>query len=105
MWSWQTRRGSDDMPATAEVAKLRERIEARTAVLSVIGLGYVGLAVACEFARVGFRVVGIDINRERVAEINAGRCPIEGDEPGLADLLAEVVAAGRLRASVDYQEA
>lgn len=86
------------------LSELRSRIEERTAVIGVIGMGYVGLPVACMFAQAGFRVIGMDIKAERVAGINAGRSPIEGDEPGLAELLAETIGCGRLRATTDYAE-
>jgi UDP-N-acetyl-D-mannosaminuronic acid dehydrogenase len=82
---------------------LRAKIEKREAVLAVVGLGYVGLPVACIYARAGYRVQGIDIKPERVAQINAGENPIEGKEPGLADLLQEVVKAGNLCAATDYE--
>jgi nucleotide sugar dehydrogenase len=82
--------------------ELQRKIEDHSAVLAVIGLGYVGLPVACMFARAGFRVVGLDIKPERVALINAGSSPIEGDEPGLAELLAGVVESGHLQATTDY---
>lgn len=82
---------------------LIEKINAKQARLAVIGLGYVGLPVACAFARQGFDVVGIEIKQERVDKINQGQSPIEGDEPGLADLLASVVSAGKLLATSDYQ--
>ncbi|TAK12306.1 MAG: nucleotide sugar dehydrogenase [Anaerolineae bacterium] len=78
-------------------------IENKSAKLAVIGLGYVGLPVACEFARVGFDVLGVDILAERVAKINAGQSPIEGEEPGLAVLLAEVIGGGKLRATTNYE--
>ena len=81
--------------------ELLGRIEARAATVAVVGLGYVGLPVACSFAGRGFPVVGLDVVAEKVARVNAGRSPIEGEEPGLAELLAEVVRAGRLRASTD----
>jgi UDP-N-acetyl-D-mannosaminuronic acid dehydrogenase len=58
--------------------------------------------VACVMARAGFNVTGIELRAERVACINAGQSPIEGDEPGLEVLLAEVVARGQLRATTDY---
>jgi UDP-N-acetyl-D-mannosaminuronic acid dehydrogenase len=83
---------------------LTDKIENRQAVIGVIGLGYVGLPVACAFAQAGFSVIGIDVKAERVAAINAGRNPIEGEEPGLAELLVEVIQAGRLRAASDYAE-
>ena len=71
--------------------ELRSKIEQRQAVIGVIGLGYVGLPVACMFAQVGFSVIGLDIKVERVATISAGDNPIDGEEPGLAELLAEVI--------------
>jgi UDP-N-acetyl-D-mannosaminuronic acid dehydrogenase len=86
------------------LAELRGRIERREAVIGVIGLGYVGLPLACVFAQAGYQVIGLDIKADRVATINAGRSPIEGREPGLAELLAEVVGAGRLRATTQYAE-
>jgi UDP-N-acetyl-D-mannosaminuronic acid dehydrogenase len=82
---------------------LWDRIEAQTARLVVIGLGYVGLPVAARFAQVGFEVTGLDVNADKVATVNAGGCPIEGEEPGLAELVAQVVAAGRLRVTSDYE--
>src|SRR5262249_49127098 len=51
------------------IAKTR-RHEARC---GIIGLGYVGLPLALEFARAGFRVTGIDLDRKKVADIMAGR--------------------------------
>jgi len=86
------------------VSALRSKIAVQTARLGVIGLGYVGLPVACLFAEAGFDVVGVDIQAERVAKINAGVSPIAGKEPGLAELLAEVVRAGKFHATTDYAE-
>jgi UDP-N-acetyl-D-mannosaminuronic acid dehydrogenase len=86
------------------IAMLQTKIESREAVIGVIGLGYVGLPVACEFARAGFHVIGLDIKTTRAAQINAGINPIEGEEPGLAELLAEVTNTTRLRATTDYRE-
>ena len=62
---------------------LNKKIEDKTAKIAVIGLGYVGLPVACEFARVGFDVLGVDVLEDRVEKINQGISPIEGNEPGL----------------------
>jgi UDP-N-acetyl-D-mannosaminuronic acid dehydrogenase len=83
---------------------LRRAIETKQARMGVVGLGYVGLPVACLFAKTRFDVVGVDVKPERVAKINVGSSPIEGDEPGLADMLAEVVSGGRLRATTSYQD-
>jgi UDP-N-acetyl-D-mannosaminuronic acid dehydrogenase len=83
---------------------INQRLESRTARIAVIGLGYVGLPVACEFARTGFEVLGVELRAERVEMINAGISPIEGEEPGLAELLAEVIRSRKLRATTDYND-
>ena len=84
------------------LADLKRKLQDKTAHIGVIGLGYVGLPVACQFAEAEFRVTGVDIKCERVASINAGYSPIEGKEPGLADLLSRVAGAGTLSATTDY---
>ncbi len=84
--------------------ELRGKIENKTARLAVIGQGYVGLPVAALFADKGFDVLGVDVLPELVAKINKGINPIEGREPGLAELLKSVVPSGRLRATADYDE-
>jgi UDP-N-acetyl-D-mannosaminuronic acid dehydrogenase len=83
---------------------LLERIESRDLRVGVVGLGYVGLPVACAFADAGFDVVGVDVDGDRVAEINSGVTPIGGAEPGLAELLAAVVRSGKLVATTDHAE-
>ena len=71
--------------------------------VSVFGLGYVGCVSAASFAGDGHEVVGVDVNADKVASINAGCSPIV--EPGLEDLLGECVAEGRLRATTDTGDA
>lgn len=82
--------------------ELFSAIRRRTMPIAVIGLGYVGLPVAATLASAGFAVTGIERDAEKVAQVNRGQCPIGGDEPGLAELLAAAVAGGRLRATGDY---
>jgi UDP-N-acetyl-D-mannosaminuronic acid dehydrogenase len=89
---------------TGSLAGLRERVTARTARVGVVGLGYVGLPAAGLVAAAGFSVLGVDNKVDRVATINAGRSPIEADEPGLAELLARVVGEGRLRGTTSHEE-
>jgi len=72
--------------------------------LGVIGLGYVGLPLACKLAEVGFNVVGVELRDEVVNKVNRGISPIEGKEPGLDDLISSMVETGRLRATGDYTE-
>jgi GDP-mannose 6-dehydrogenase len=67
--------------------------------VSVFGLGYVGSVTAASLAADGHQVVGVDINADKVAQVNAGRSPIV--EPGLNELLARAVALGSLRATTD----
>jgi len=83
---------------------LQDKVAARQAVLGVIGLGYVGLPVACMFAEAGFEVIGLDLKQDRIDKIQQGISPIEGNEPGLAELLAGVIATGKLKATTDYGE-
>ena len=64
------------------------------------GGGYVGLGYAVALADLGNDVVGLDIDEERVAALNAGRSPLY--EPGLEELLGRNLAAGRLRFTADY---
>jgi len=67
--------------------------------VSVVGLGYVGLSIACKLAERELRVLGVDNDRERVNTIAAGKNPLRGEEPGLPELLSKVVSEGRLTAT------
>lgn len=69
--------------------------------VAVIGLGYVGVPVAAAVAATGAKVVGIDIDPRKVGAIQAGRNPLRGKEPGLPELLKDVVGRKRLTASTD----
>ncbi|HTS75736.1 MAG TPA: nucleotide sugar dehydrogenase [Bryobacteraceae bacterium] len=81
------------------VQHLRERIESRTARVGVVGLGYVGLPLAVEFAHAGFCVTGIDIDSRKVAELNRGESYIQ-DVP--TAVLKPLVESGKLRATGDF---
>ncbi|WP_151523542.1 nucleotide sugar dehydrogenase [Serinicoccus kebangsaanensis] len=73
--------------------------------IAVVAMGKIGLPLAVQFADADetHEVVGIDVNTETVAAINAGREPFPG-EAHLGDKLAELVPAGRLRATTDYAD-
>jgi UDP-N-acetyl-D-glucosamine dehydrogenase len=77
---------------------LRSRLEAKAALIAVIGQGYVGLPLAVELAQAGFSVVGIDADPERVAALGRGESYIP-DVP--AEQLRDVQEAGRFRATGD----
>ena len=77
---------------------LKARIENKEAHIGVIGLGYVGLPLAVEFAKAGFPVTGIDVDESKVAGINAG----ENYIPDIADdTLKTLVSSGNLQATTD----
>src|ERR671915_450247 len=78
--------------------ELLKKIESKQAQLGVIGLGYVGLPLAVEFARAGFSVVGYDVDQKKVADLTAGRSYIP-DVP--SDHLAAVVKSGKFLATTD----
>ena len=78
---------------------LEEKIRTRTARVGIVGLGYVGLPLAVEFARAGFRVTGIDISPEKTARVNAGDSYV-GDIPN--STLRPLVESGKLAATSDF---
>ncbi len=90
------------MPTTApaDVAALISRLHARTATVGVIGLGYVGLPLAVEFADAGLHVVPVDVDAAKVESICQGRSYIPDVD---SDRVKRVVDAGRLRATTDFR--
>ena len=82
-------------------ASLIHRIRQRDVTVGVIGLGYVGLPLAVEFARAGLRVTGFDVDESKIRSINGSTSYIP-DVP--SDDLAEAVRAGRLRATTNMAE-
>jgi UDP-N-acetyl-D-glucosamine dehydrogenase len=75
--------------------ELKRRIKSREASIGVIGLGYVGLPLAVEFAEAGFRVTGIDLDGQKIAGLRAGRSHVE-DVP--SDTIARLFRKRLLRA-------
>jgi UDP-N-acetyl-D-glucosamine dehydrogenase len=80
-------------------AELRKRIANRTARVGVLGLGYVGLPLAVEFARAGFDVTGIDVQKSKVDQFNGGRSYIKDVKDSVFEPL---VKSGKLRATTDF---
>src|SRR5450755_2893845 len=87
------------LAAEATAAILEERIRSRRARVGIVGLGYVGLPLAVEFAKAGFTVTGIDISEEKVRRVNDGDSYV-GDIPSAT--LAPLVKSGLLRATTDF---
>src|SRR5215469_10362900 len=82
----------------ATAAVLAEKITSRRAKVGVVGLGYVGLPLAVEFARAGFEVTGIDLIQKKTDLVNSGISYI-GDIK--TEELAQLVESGRLKATTD----
>ena len=81
-------------PADALLAKARDR----SAVFGIVGLGYVGLPLAIELTRAGYRVLGLDVNQALVDQLAAGGSHIQ-DVP--AEIVAQAVKQGRFSATTD----
>ncbi|MFC4057993.1 UDP-glucose dehydrogenase family protein [Planomonospora corallina] len=70
--------------------------------LTVLGTGYLGATHAACMAELGFEVLGLDVDAEKVASLQAGNLPIH--EPGLEAILRRNLANGRLRFTTSYEE-
>ncbi|NHZ79737.1 nucleotide sugar dehydrogenase [Massilia sp. CCM 8695] len=66
-----------DQHSSRHLARLIDKLDRRSAVIGIIGLGYVGLPLSLRYAEAGFRVLGIDIDPAKVARLNAGASYIE----------------------------
>ncbi|HSJ14779.1 MAG TPA: nucleotide sugar dehydrogenase [Longimicrobiales bacterium] len=84
--------------SSAPQTLLTSQVADRTAVVGVLGLGYVGLPLCTEFARAGFRVLGFDVSARVVDGINAGTSHIADVD---SQLLGALVGEGRLAATTD----
>jgi UDP-N-acetyl-D-glucosamine dehydrogenase len=84
---------------SALATRLFERLQSRQATVGVVGLGYVGLPLAVEFAHGGLTAVGIDLDARKVTAIGRGQSYIP-DVP--SSDIAPLVTAGKLRATTDF---
>ena len=86
-------------PETRQYGSLRGKLSTRTARVGVVGLGYVGLPLAAEFARAGFDTTGIDLDRRKIEAVSQGTSYI----PDVATAeIARLVSDGKLRATTDF---
>jgi UDP-N-acetyl-D-glucosamine dehydrogenase len=72
---------NDDVPSSGASAsalnQLKRKLETRTAVIGIVGLGYVGLPLMLRYSHVGFKVLGFDIDPDKVSRLNHGQSYIE----------------------------
>ncbi|ASW53709.1 UDP-glucose/GDP-mannose dehydrogenase family protein [Plantactinospora sp. KBS50] len=71
--------------------------------LTFLGTGYLGATYAICFAELGYEVIGVDVDEDKITRLAAGEVPFH--EPGLDELLKRNLASGRLRFSTSYAEA
>jgi len=78
---------------------LEEKIKNRTALVGIIGMGYVGLPLAVELGKENFKIIGIDVNKDKVDLVNSGRSDIDDvkDED-----LQPLVKAGKIETTTDF---
>jgi UDP-N-acetyl-D-glucosamine dehydrogenase len=88
--------------STTPTVALEEKIKSRTAHVGIIGLGYVGLPLAVEFARAGFTVTGIDIQESRVAQLNRGESYVQDVR---AETLRPLLESQKFSATTDFSAA
>ncbi|MCA9959289.1 MAG: nucleotide sugar dehydrogenase, partial [Anaerolineales bacterium] len=81
--------------------ELMTKFTTHQAKVGIIGMGYVGLPLAVAFAQIGFEVVGVDVNPQKVAMLNRGESYVE-DVP--AAELKPLIEKGAIRASTDYAD-
>jgi len=80
---------------------LQDKIKSHNAHIGILGLGYVGLPLACEFAKVGYQVTGFEVDKRKVDHILTGRSYIE-DIP--TTVLKELVSSKHLTATADFSK-
>src|SRR5208283_1752653 len=85
--------------STSTASLLAEKITSRRARVGVVGLGYVGLPLAVEFAKAGFNVVGIDVLASKVDQLNQGTSYIQ-DVP--SEEVRQLIESKRFRATTDF---
>src|SRR5262252_10826058 len=78
---------------------LKDKIETKTARVGIVGLGYVGLPLAVEFAKAGFHVTGIDLQQSRVDRLMQGESYVQDVPSGE---VAQLLNSHRLDATTDF---
>jgi UDP-N-acetyl-D-glucosamine dehydrogenase len=85
--------------AAAPAGALERKITSRTARVGIVGLGYVGLPLAVEFAKAGFAVTGIDVQESKVMKLNAGESYVQDVSN---EALRPLVESQKFHATTDF---
>jgi len=91
--------GAVDEPTSGPAAALGDRIADRTALVGIVGLGYVGLPLALAFAEGGFAVLGFDVDADKVERLGRGETYVRHLDRGCVE---RAVRSGRLTATADF---
>lgn len=83
------------------MTQLESKLNQKSARICIVGLGYVGIPIAVEYARKGFQVLGIDLNREKVEKVNQGKNYIEDIDNAL---FQKIVADGLFSAKTTFED-
>jgi len=78
---------------------LKQKIDSKQAVLGIVGLGYVGLPLMIEFAREGFKMIGLDIDKSKIDKLTQGKSYIKHIS---SDRIAEINKGGQMRYTSDF---
>jgi len=97
--STQTKTAKTKTKSIDYTAQLEKKIKNRSASVSIIGMGYVGLPLAVEFGRAGFKITGIDILDKKVKTINSGKSDVDDIKD---HEVKELVDLKRLTCTSDY---
>src|SRR5262249_50615186 len=91
----------EKIPRPMTISSLEQRYTDKTASIGIIGMGYVGMPLALTAAAAGFRIVGFDVDPEKVVSINAGKSYIRHIA---SDSITTAVRNGRLRERGRFEE-
>jgi UDP-N-acetyl-D-glucosamine dehydrogenase len=91
--------GADNKKISPALEELRERIESRSAIVGVCGMGYVGLPLAAAAARASFTLIGFDVDEEKTEALNKGETYIDAVS---SDELVQLRESGRFGATCDF---
>ncbi|MBI3622564.1 nucleotide sugar dehydrogenase, partial [Candidatus Pacearchaeota archaeon] len=83
---------------------MRKSLKSGQVIVSVVGIGRIGLPTALSFAHSGLPTIGVDINAKLVQMINSGNYPLR-DEPGFDKIFEDVIKSKKFSATTDIGEA